>query len=48
VDGLLANLGWTVVRIWEHAAIDDAAGLVARAVGGRETTATSPSAAPHR
>jgi DNA mismatch endonuclease (patch repair protein) len=36
VDGLLAEAGWTVVRIWEHAAIDSAADLVAAAVGARK------------
>jgi DNA mismatch endonuclease (patch repair protein) len=31
-DALLAEAGWTVLRIWEHVAINDAADLVESAV----------------
>jgi len=31
-DALLADAGWTVVRIWEHVGLDDATDLVASTV----------------
>jgi DNA mismatch endonuclease (patch repair protein) len=42
-DALLADAGWTVLRIWEHVAIIDAADLVEAAVRqgrGRDGTPT--------
>jgi DNA mismatch endonuclease (patch repair protein) len=47
-DALLAGAGWTVLRIWEHVAITDAADLVEAAVrqgrdpGGTPTTSPAP------
>lgn len=32
--GWLEDAGWTVLRIWEHEALEDAVDRVARAVGG--------------
>ena len=34
-DARLRSLGWTVVRLWEHTAIDDAIAMVATAVSSR-------------
>lgn len=42
-DERLAEAGWLVVRVWEHEAVDEAAGRVARLVRG-EGAAERPGA----
>ncbi|GAA3361754.1 very short patch repair endonuclease [Saccharopolyspora gregorii] len=43
-DRLLAEAGWSVIRIWEHEAPDDGAARVERAVRGRRVEVAGPRA----
>jgi DNA mismatch endonuclease, patch repair protein len=45
-DKLLADAGWTVLRIWEHVAITDAADLVEAAVRQGRDPAGTPTTSP--
>jgi DNA mismatch endonuclease (patch repair protein) len=41
-DALLADAGWTVLRIWEHVGLDEAADLVAAAVASARSRGVEP------
>ncbi|MFD6164205.1 very short patch repair endonuclease [Oerskovia sp. NPDC060287] len=43
-DRVLAELGWFVVRVWEHEPTQEAADRVRAAVGASQASATRPSA----
>jgi len=42
-DRLLSDAGWTVLRIWEHVPVDEAADLVQQAVAHCRATRNTPS-----